>query len=199
MHTFNYGNSFKKILLIFTSILFLVFLQNCEDNGTGDDGVKAPSSLTIVDNNPSNFQISWTDNSDDETGFSIERKKDSGSFAEIAAVGADITEYTDTITEGGEYSYRVRAVKGTEYSDYSNTVSEIVAAPTEHTTNITTSETWTAGIHIIDGYVYVSNGAILTIEAGSIIKFTESAALIIQTNSGLIADGTAGTMPLCPR
>ncbi|MBN1407010.1 MAG: fibronectin type III domain-containing protein [Calditrichaceae bacterium] len=194
MSKFSLIQSGRKIFILLFSLLFLAFLQNCDDNGTDNDELKAPSSLTIVDDNPSNFQISWKDNSDDETGFSIERKKDSGSFAEIVAVGADITEYTDTITEGGEYSYRVRAVKGTEYSDYSNTVSETIAAPTEHTTNITASETWAAGIHIIDGYVYVSNGAVLTIEAGSIVKFKESAALVIQTNSGLIADGTAGTI-----
>lgn len=187
-------NSGKKVLLLFFSILFIVFLQNCEDNGTSSDEIEAPSSLTIIDNNPSNFQISWTDNSGDETGFSIERKKDSGSFTEIATVGTDVTEYTDTITESGTYSYRVRAYKGTEYSDYSNTISETISAPTEHTTNITTNETWASGIHIVDGYVYVSNGAVLTIEAGSIIKFTESAALIIQTNSGLIADGSSSAI-----
>jgi ribosomal protein L14 len=187
-------NLLQKSLFLMFTVLFFVFLQNCSDNGTGGDEIEAPSSLTIVDNNPSNFQISWTDNSDDETGFSIERKKDSGSFAEINTVAADVTEYTDTITESGEYSYRVRAMKGTEYSDYSNTVTETIAAPTEHGTPITTSETWSSGIHIIDGYVYVRNGAILTIEPGSIIKFTEGAALIIQTNSGLIADGTTGAI-----
>ena len=126
---FRLGN---KILILIFCTLFFVFLQSCEDNGTNGDELKAPSGLTIDDNNPSNFQISWTDNSDDETGFSIERKKDSGSFAEIGTVAADVTEYTDTITESGDYSYRVRAMKGTEYSDYSNTVSETIAAPTEY-------------------------------------------------------------------
>ena len=194
MNKINLSNTIKNILILFIGFIFLTFLQNCEDNGTGDDEIEAPSSLTVVDDNPSNFRISWADNSDDETGFSIERKKDSGSYTEIATVGADITEYTDTITEAGNYSYRVRAFKGSEYSDYSNTVSETIEAPTEHTTNITTNETWASGIHIVDGYVYVSNGAVLTIEAGSIIKFKESAALIIQTNSGLIADGTTGAI-----
>ena len=187
-------NLIRKSLFMILSLLFIFFLQNCEDEATGNDEIEPPTNLTIVDNNPSNFQISWKDNSDDETGFSIERKKDSGSFTEIATVNANVNAYTDIILESGVYSYRVRAIKGTEYSDYSNTVSETINAAIEHTTNITTSETWASGIHIIQGTVYVSNGAILTIQAGSIIKFNKDASIIVQTNSGLIADGTTGAI-----
>ncbi|MEJ2054304.1 MAG: hypothetical protein P8X42_10320, partial [Calditrichaceae bacterium] len=181
-------------ILFVLIIIFIFLLQSCGDDTTGNDNITAPSNLAVVNNNPSNFEISWKDNSDDETGFSIERKKDAGSFTEIATVGADVTEYTDTIAEAGVYSFRVRAVKNGEYSDYSNTVSETIEAPNEHSSNITSDETWAAGIHIVEGYVYVSNGAVLTIEAGAIIKFGTNAGLIIQTNSGLIADGTTGTI-----
>ena len=184
----------RKIHTLMLPLILLIFMLSCEDNSTGNDEINPPGNLTVIDNNPASFRITWTDNSDDETGFSIERKKDSGTFTEIATVNTDITEYTDTITESGTYSYRVRAIKGSEYSDYSNTVSEVITAPTEHTTNITSDETWSAGIHFIDGYIYINNGAILTIEAGSVIKFAEDAALVVQTNSGLIADGTTASI-----
>lgn len=47
------------------------------------------------------------------------------------------------------------------------------------------------GKYTLKGYVYVNNGAVLTIEAGSIIQsdVTEKGALIIERGSKLIADG----------
>ncbi|MBL7734517.1 MAG: hypothetical protein JNL51_03600 [Chitinophagaceae bacterium] len=48
------------------------------------------------------------------------------------------------------------------------------------------------GTYTLKGYVYVNNGAILTIEKGSIIKsdITEKGALIVERGSKLIAEGT---------
>lgn len=194
MFTKDAWNLVKKSFMVFVSLLFMVFLQNCEDEITGNDEIAAPTNLTVLNSNPSSFQIGWTDNSDNETGFSIERKKDSGSFSEISTVNANVTNYTEMITEAGVYSYRVRAFKNGDYSNYSNTITETVEAPNEHDSNITSNETWSAGVHLIKGTVYVRDGAILTIEAGAIIKFAANASLIIQTNSGLIADGTTATI-----
>jgi hypothetical protein len=65
--------------------------------------------------------LQWNDNSDDETGFSIERKKGtSGSWAEIGTASANDTSYLDTNLALGTYSYRVRAAKDQTYSNYSN-------------------------------------------------------------------------------
>ncbi|MET0300119.1 MAG: hypothetical protein ABW036_10170, partial [Flavitalea sp.] len=49
------------------------------------------------------------------------------------------------------------------------------------------------GTYTLKGYVYVNNGATLTIAAGSVIKsdVTEKGALIIERGSKLIAEGTA--------
>jgi len=48
------------------------------------------------------------------------------------------------------------------------------------------------GTYTLKGYVYVNNGAILTIEKGSVIKsdITEKGALIVERGSKLIAEGT---------
>jgi hypothetical protein len=48
-------------------------------------------------------------------------------------------------------------------------------------------------VYTLKGYVYVNNGAVLTIEPGTIIKsdVTEKGALIIEKGAKLIADGTA--------
>src|SRR6188768_3996309 len=61
------------------------------------------------------------------------------------------------------------------------------------TGTIDKSTTLLKGAYTLRGYVYVNNGATLTIEAGSIIKsdVTEKGALIIERGSKLIADGKA--------
>ena len=40
--------------------------------------------------------LTWNDNSDNETGFAIERKTDSSSYSEIATVDANSSSYIDS-------------------------------------------------------------------------------------------------------
>lgn len=59
---------------------------------------------------------------------------------------------------------------------------------------ITSNTTWTNNnIYIISGWLYVRDGAALTIEPGTLIKgdFDSKGALIIERGAQLIADGTA--------
>ena len=78
----------------------------------------APTDLSALALSDSEIRLTWTDNADNETGFSIERNQH-----EIATVGADV----ETATQGSLppdtlYSYRVRAFNAFGYSGYSNTV-----------------------------------------------------------------------------
>ena len=58
---------------------------------------------------------------------------------------------------------------------------------------IDNSITLKKGTFTLKGYVYVNNGAVLTIEPGTIIKsdISQKGALIVERGSKLIADGTA--------
>jgi len=87
-------------------------------------GIGSPTNLEITNSSPSNFQIKWQDNSQIETGYSIERKKDEGNYSEIGLVGANISLYSDIISETGVYYFRVRALKDDTYSTYSNEITE---------------------------------------------------------------------------
>ena len=60
------------------------------------------------------------------------------------------------------------------------------------TGTIDNSITLKKGTYTLRGYVYVNNGAILTIEPGTIVKsdISQKGALIIERGSKLIADGT---------
>jgi hypothetical protein len=67
--------------------------------------------------------LNWSDNSSDETGFSIERCAGNGctNFAQIATVGANTTSYPDSgLTSKTWYRYRVLAFNGNGNSAYSN-------------------------------------------------------------------------------
>lgn len=82
----------------------------------------APSGLTAVATGYSTIDLSWTDNSGDETGFSIERSPDEITFVEIATVAANISTFEDTgLADDTTYWYRVSASNGAGTSAWSNT------------------------------------------------------------------------------
>ncbi len=79
-----------------------------------------PENLVSTTVSSSQINLSWTDNSSDETGFKIERKT-IDSFSEIATVGADVNTYQNIdLSPSTTYTYRVRAFNSMGYSDYSN-------------------------------------------------------------------------------
>jgi len=84
-----------------------------------------PSNLSATAISSSQINFSWQDNSNNETGFKIERKTGSGgSYSEIATVGANVTAYSDTgLIENTTYFYRIRAYNTTGDSAYSNETS----------------------------------------------------------------------------
>ena len=85
----------------------------------------APSGLTATAASTTQINLTWTDNSSDETGFKIERKTGAGgTYAQIATVGASVTTYSNTgLVVGTNYFYRVRATNTGGDSAYSNTAS----------------------------------------------------------------------------
>jgi hypothetical protein len=86
----------------------------------------APSGLNATAATSTRINLTWTDNSSNESGFRIERCKNPNctSFAQIAQVGAGITTFADTtVSKNTAYSYRVRAFNAAGNSAYSNTAS----------------------------------------------------------------------------
>jgi hypothetical protein len=68
--------------------------------------------------------LNWTDNSNNETSFLIERSTDGTNFSQIASVGANVTTYKNTgLAAGTKYYYRVRASNASGNSAYTNVAS----------------------------------------------------------------------------
>jgi hypothetical protein len=90
----------------------------------------APSNLQATPISSSQINLTWQDNSSDETGFKVERKTGSGSYSQIATVGAGVTSYSSVyLSAGTTYYYRVRAYKGTLNSDYCEEASAMTLPP----------------------------------------------------------------------
>jgi len=83
-----------------------------------------PTNLTAMEASSTQINLNWSDNSDpafNEEEFRIERRKGaSGSYVEIGTVEQDMTTYSDILSEGGTYYYRVRAYNSSGNSSYSN-------------------------------------------------------------------------------
>ena len=97
----------------------------------------APTALTgqlQVLTNPYSLQVNlaWTDTSNNETGFKIERSTDGLTYGQITVVAAGSQSYADTtVTPDGTFSYRVVATNTGGDSATSNvvTVNTPPAAP----------------------------------------------------------------------
>ena len=81
----------------------------------------APANLVATPLSGEQLLLSWSDHSQDENGFYIERRTGTGSFTQIAAVPANTTTYMDNgVAPETRYTYRVRAYNVFGNSPYSN-------------------------------------------------------------------------------
>ena len=90
-------------------------------------GIQAPTRLTATAVSSSRINLTWQDNSDNETGFHLQRRIDgSPDWVSISIAAANVTNFGDArLLPSAIYHYRVRAFNGTESSAFS---SEAVAA-----------------------------------------------------------------------
>ena len=92
----------------------------------------APSNLSASATSYNQIDLSWTDNSNDETGFRVERTINQVDWTEIATLGSSITSYSDTGLDGSTaYYYKTRGYNGAGNSGYSNTASATTLNPPE--------------------------------------------------------------------
>ncbi len=96
----------------------------------------APTNLTATTASKNQIDLAWTDNSNDETGFRIERKSSSAAaYSPVTTVGPNVTNFANTeLSPNTTYSFRVLAYNSGGDADYSNsaeakTLPNLPAAP----------------------------------------------------------------------
>uniref|UniRef100_UPI0040474030 fibronectin type III domain-containing protein n=1 Tax=Algoriphagus sp. TaxID=1872435 RepID=UPI0040474030 len=136
----------KKLGLMLSAVvlttMLLVGVNGCT---VSEDGVVEvvplpPSELKATLISGEQVDLSWKDNSTNETGYKIERKTDSGNFTEIGSTATDITTFSDkTLSLNTNYTFRVYSLNQVGKSiSYSNEVTiKTFNAPTLTTTAIT--------------------------------------------------------------
>jgi hypothetical protein len=107
----------------------------------------APSALMAAAVSSSQINLSWTDNSNNEDGFKIERCIGAGciNFSPLATVGANVTTYSDTgLSPSTTYRYRVYAFNSGGNSGFSNEAeATTLPAPPAAPSNLTATPTRT--------------------------------------------------------
>jgi autotransporter-associated beta strand protein len=92
----------------------------------------APSGLAAAAVSASQINLTWTDNSTNESNFLVERSPDNTNFTQVISVGAGVTNASDTgLAANTVYYYRVRASNSGGNSAFSNTANATtLPAPT---------------------------------------------------------------------
>ena len=170
-----------------------------EPQGGTSTAPTAPTNLTATGASSSQINLSWTDGSANEVGFSVERCQGSActDFAEIVHTSAGVANYQD----GGRsaattYRYRVRAFNGIGNSGYSNiapATTQASGGPTEPPSNLrvtplsssTIALSWTDDSANEDGF------KIERCEGGSCNNFAE----VGRTGSNIAAFSDTGLNP----
>jgi FtsP/CotA-like multicopper oxidase with cupredoxin domain len=97
----------------------------------------APSGLSAAAVSSSVIDLSWLDNSNDETGFNIERSLDGTNFSPLTSVGANVVGYSDTgLSPDTTYWYRVNAENSSGTSAWSNSASDTTLTDTGGPTSV---------------------------------------------------------------
>lgn len=89
----------------------------------GCSGLAGPTQLSATPLTATDYNLNWTDNADNETGFLLERALGAAAFTPLANLPANTTLYAETgLDLGAVYRYRVRSYAGPDTSAYSNVV-----------------------------------------------------------------------------
>lgn len=105
----------------------------------------APTTLTATATSTTQINLNWTDASNNETGFQIERSLTTGTgFGLIATTAANATNFSNTgLTANTQYFYRVRAINGAGNSTYTAEATVRTSAPTAPRTLVATAASTT--------------------------------------------------------
>lgn len=101
--------------------------------------VYTPTDLKVTSISPTQFRITWVDNSYNETGYLLERATSEGSFTQVSVLSANTWQTVNSVPTGGKYFYRVRAYNSSDTTIYSNVDSSATFTNIAPTRTATTS------------------------------------------------------------
>lgn len=93
-----------------------------ESEPPDEDVPKTPSNLWAIEISSDHINLTWKDNSDNEEGFKIERRRgEKGEWIQIQVTQADVENFIEKELEKNiYYYYRIQAFNSNGHSTYSN-------------------------------------------------------------------------------
>jgi Fibronectin type III domain len=184
--------------LVIVSTALMALLSACGSDSTEPPPqLAAPSGVTATSTSTTSIRVTWNQVAGADS-YELDRASGTGSMTNIQT-GLTTTFFEDVaLNPTTQYSYVVRAVKGTAKSANSSQASATTGTPGPKVAvinGVTTSRTlYSDTVYTLSGYVKVSNGATLTVQPGTKIigdTLVKGSSLWILRGSKLIADGTA--------
>ncbi len=84
----------------------------------------APSGLAVQLQPDGKFKLDWMDNTNAETGFELQYRYNNGNWISASSqLPANATTTSVTLSQAGTYEFRIRSVRTTDASTWSNTAS----------------------------------------------------------------------------
>jgi hypothetical protein len=78
-----------------------------------------PTGAAVAYLSPTEVDLQWTDNANNETGYKVLRRINNADFAQIGSLPPDSTTYHDTTVQPGiSYDYHIQAYNIAGYSDF---------------------------------------------------------------------------------
>ena len=101
-------------------------------NGAPPTPPAAPTGLSATAAGTNRIDLAWTDNSNNEASFQVERSTDGTSFVPAGSTGSNVTTFADTgRSPGTTYWYRVYASNAGGASAFSNVASATTATASD--------------------------------------------------------------------
>ncbi|MCY1031023.1 Ig-like domain-containing protein [Corallococcus sp. BB11-1] len=160
----------------------------------------APTGLTATAVSSGQIDLTWTDASNNESGFLVERAPDvsgaPGTFAQVGTPAANVTSFSDPGRAAStRYWYRVRATNGAGASAFTAAASATtLAAPTAlvgNSTVLTASDFENAGVAAAFSYVASATGTVTRLR---LYVDGQSTATTLQLGLYANGSGTPGAL-----
>ena len=101
-----------------------------------------PANVTTTGAGTSNMEVSWDDNSSNETGFEVSSSTDGNTFSVVTTTAANVTSTNVTsLLPNTAYWFRVRATSTDGYSSYATTTVSAYTLAADVTSQVATAST----------------------------------------------------------
>ena len=160
--------------------------------------IKSPTELTAKTDTYDKAILTWKDNTNNETGFEIERSTDGTTFAKVADAAVNITTFTNVnLKDGVKYYYRLRTITPEGKSKYSNvaevTTAKILASePSEGDLSIQVSPNPTSGNVKIQAIGKSFDFSLTNLSGKSIVENAGNLEMVNQSVNGKLSSLPVG-------